>query len=140
MGIWLTSPSTALEWPTLTTQWFPDVKDVKDKNFTVHRLLLGTHTAEGKPNHLQIAEVEIPKTVEPNPQEYDEGELVTLESCHRETGCSSSMFCTLFVCVRSGARLRSAARLREMKQQTLVDETLLLIRVILILHVDCKSC
>lgn len=72
MGIWLTSPSTALEWPTLTTQWFPDVKDVKDKNFTVHRLLLGTHTAEGKPNHLQIAEVEIPKTVEPNPQEYDE--------------------------------------------------------------------
>ncbi|KAM7204200.1 WD40-repeat-containing domain protein [Rhypophila sp. PSN 637] len=64
--------STALEWPTLTTQWFPDVKDVKDKNHTVHRLLLGTHTAEGKPNYLQVAEVEIPKTVEPNPQDYDE--------------------------------------------------------------------
>ncbi|KAK3684755.1 WD40-repeat-containing domain protein [Podospora appendiculata] len=64
--------STALEWPTLTTQWFPDVKDVKDKNYNIHRLLLGTHTAEGKPNYLQIAEVEIPKVVEPNPHDYDE--------------------------------------------------------------------
>ena len=53
----LTLPSTALEWPTLTTQWFPDVKDVKEKNYRVHRLLIGTHTAEGKPNYLQIAEV-----------------------------------------------------------------------------------
>ncbi|KAK3952112.1 WD40-repeat-containing domain protein [Pseudoneurospora amorphoporcata] len=64
--------STALEWPTLTTQWFPDVKNPKDKSHTVHRLLLGTHTAEGKPNHLQIAEVEIPKMVELNPRDYDE--------------------------------------------------------------------
>ncbi|KAJ4306569.1 Histone acetyltransferase type B subunit 2 [Collariella sp. IMI 366227] len=64
--------STALEWPTLTTQWFPDVKDLKDKNYMVHRLLIGTHTAEGKPNYLQIAEVEIPKSVDPNPREYDE--------------------------------------------------------------------
>lgn len=69
--------STALEWPTLTTQWFPDVKDVKDKNKTVHRLLIGTHTSENKPNYLQIAELEIPKPVKPNASEYDEerGEL-----------------------------------------------------------------
>ncbi|KAK1766219.1 WD40-repeat-containing domain protein [Phialemonium atrogriseum] len=64
--------STALEWPTLTTQWFPDVKAPKDKNYLVHRVLIGTHTAEGKPNYLQIAEVEIPKTVQPNPNDYDE--------------------------------------------------------------------
>jgi histone-binding protein RBBP4 len=64
--------STALEWPTLTTQWFPDVKDPKDKNYLVHRLLIGTHTSEGKPNYLQIAEVEIPKAVAPNPHDYDE--------------------------------------------------------------------
>jgi len=69
--------STALEWPTLTTQWFPDVKDLKDKNKTVHRLLIGTHTAEGKPNYVQIAELEIPKTIESHPGDYDEerGEL-----------------------------------------------------------------
>lgn len=38
----------------------------------VHRLLLGTHTAEGKPNYLQIAEIEIPKSVDPNPRDYDD--------------------------------------------------------------------
>ncbi|KAB5531237.1 WD40-repeat-containing domain protein [Coniochaeta sp. 2T2.1] len=64
--------STALEWPTLTTQWFPDVKEPKDKNYSTHRLLIGTHTSEGKPNYLQIAEVEIPKAVTPNPHDYDE--------------------------------------------------------------------
>lgn len=68
----LTASSTALEWPTLTTQWFPDVKEVKDRNCTVHRLLLGTHTAEDKPNYLQIAEVEIPKMPLPRPDGYDE--------------------------------------------------------------------
>lgn len=64
--------STALEWPTLTTQWFPDVKEPRDKNYRVHRLLLGTHTAPGAPNYLQIAEVEIPKSSEPNANDYDE--------------------------------------------------------------------
>ncbi|WYZ38643.1 hypothetical protein EsH8_III_000557 [Colletotrichum jinshuiense] len=64
--------STALEWPTLTTQWFPDVKEPEDKNYRIHRLLLGTHTSEGLPNHVQIAEVKIPKSVTPNPNEYNE--------------------------------------------------------------------
>ncbi|KAK4189660.1 WD40-repeat-containing domain protein [Podospora australis] len=64
--------STALEWPTLTIQWFPDVKDAPDRNFKVHRLLLGTHTAPEKPNYLQIAEVEIPNFTTPNPHDYDE--------------------------------------------------------------------
>ncbi|KXH65481.1 WD domain-containing protein [Colletotrichum salicis] len=64
--------STALEWPTLTTQWFPDVKEPEDKNYRIHRLLLGTHTSEGLPNHVQIAEVKIPKSVAPNPEEYNE--------------------------------------------------------------------
>ena len=40
-------------------------------------MLIGTHTAEGKPNYVQIAELEIPKTVESNPTDFDEerGEL-----------------------------------------------------------------
>ncbi|KAM0279979.1 hypothetical protein ACHAQH_004308 [Verticillium albo-atrum] len=64
--------STALEWPTLTTQWFPDVKEPEGKNYRVHRLLLGTHTSEGMPNHVQIAEVEVPKSIEPNTDDLDE--------------------------------------------------------------------
>ncbi|TDZ33519.1 Histone acetyltransferase type B subunit 2 [Colletotrichum spinosum] len=64
--------STALEWPTLTTQWFPDVKEPEDKNYRIHRLLLGTHTNLGMPNHLQIAEVKIPKSTAPNQADYNE--------------------------------------------------------------------
>jgi histone-binding protein RBBP4 len=68
----LTATSTALEWPTLTTQWFPDVKEPADKNYRIHRLLLGTHTTPGQSNYVQVAEVEIPKSFTPNPEEYDE--------------------------------------------------------------------
>ena len=41
----------ALEWPTLTCQWFPD----SDQN--MQRILIGTHTSEGAQNYLQIAQV-----------------------------------------------------------------------------------
>ncbi|KAI6244593.1 Histone acetyltransferase type B subunit 2 [Erysiphe necator] len=64
--------STALEWPSLTTQWFPDFKEPPGKNYTVHRILIGTHTTHGHDNYLQIANVEIPKNAIPNPQDYDE--------------------------------------------------------------------
>lgn len=63
---------TALTWPTLTVQWFPDVKEPQDKNFRMHRLLLGTHTSDESTNYLQIADVQIPKAVPPNPDNYDE--------------------------------------------------------------------
>lgn len=68
----LMNASTALEWPTLTTQWFPDVTESEGENYRTHRLLLGTHTSEGIPNHLQIAEVKIPKTAIPNAEDLDE--------------------------------------------------------------------
>lgn len=64
--------STALTWPTLTVQWFPDVKEPEGKNYKIHRLLLGTHTSDESPNYLQIADVQIPKVVAPNPDDYDE--------------------------------------------------------------------
>lgn len=38
----------------------------------MHRLLLGTHTSEDVPNHLQIAEVKVPKTAEPSADDLDE--------------------------------------------------------------------
>ncbi|RCI08249.1 hypothetical protein L249_6236 [Ophiocordyceps polyrhachis-furcata BCC 54312] len=63
---------TALTWPTLTVQWFPDVKEPEGKNYRLHRLLLGTHTSDESTNYLQISHVQMPKTVAPNPDEYDE--------------------------------------------------------------------
>eukprot|EP01116_Phalansterium_solitarium_P025328 TRINITY_DN9636_c0_g1_i1.p1 TRINITY_DN9636_c0_g1~~TRINITY_DN9636_c0_g1_i1.p1 ORF type:complete len:419 (-),score=99.89 TRINITY_DN9636_c0_g1_i1:10-1266(-) len=50
----------ALEWPSLTIQWMPDKKNLPEKECSVQRLLLGTHTSEGEQNHLQIAQVHLP--------------------------------------------------------------------------------
>ena len=52
--------SRALEWPTLTTQWLPDVKEVPGKAMRQHRLLLGTHTSGQATDYLQIAQIELP--------------------------------------------------------------------------------
>lgn len=51
----------ALDWPSLTCQWFPDKHTPADKQYTVHRLLLGTHTSGQAQDYLQIATVHIPK-------------------------------------------------------------------------------
>lgn len=64
--------STALTWPTLTVQWFPDVKIPEGKNYSIHRLLLGTHTSDDSTNYLQIADVQIPRFNVPNADDYDE--------------------------------------------------------------------
>ncbi|TID23146.1 WD40 repeat-like protein [Venturia nashicola] len=48
----------ALKWPTLTAQWFPDVKELDGKQ--EHRLLIGTNTSGQEQNTLQIAKVQIP--------------------------------------------------------------------------------
>ncbi|OQU94801.1 WD domain-containing protein [Cladophialophora immunda] len=64
--------STALDWPTLTTQWFPDVTAVPDTNYSKHRLLIGTHTAEGQPNYLQVASVQLPDHKEADVEDYNE--------------------------------------------------------------------
>uniref|UniRef100_A0A8P4KM68 Histone-binding protein RBBP4-like N-terminal domain-containing protein n=1 Tax=Dicentrarchus labrax TaxID=13489 RepID=A0A8P4KM68_DICLA len=49
----------ALEWPSLTVQWLPDVTRPEGKDYTVHRLVLGTHTSDEQ-NHLVIASVQVP--------------------------------------------------------------------------------
>nr|CAD7433113.1 unnamed protein product [Timema monikensis] len=48
----------ALEWPSLTAQWLPDVTR-QGKDYSVHRLILGTHTSDEQ-NHLLIASVQLP--------------------------------------------------------------------------------
>ncbi|KAI8889010.1 WD40 repeat-like protein [Backusella circina FSU 941] len=63
----------ALEWPSLTCQWFPDVEDCPDnKNFKMQRLLLGTHTNDDEPNYLQIASVKLPKELAKDEEEEEE--------------------------------------------------------------------
>ncbi|KAF8442605.1 WD40-repeat-containing domain protein [Terfezia claveryi] len=65
--------SSALEWPTLTTEWFPDKTAVPGKNYSTHRLLIGTHTSGSDTNYLQIAHVQLPNPVKDNdPRRYDE--------------------------------------------------------------------
>ncbi|KAJ7103166.1 WD40 repeat-like protein [Mycena belliarum] len=51
----------ALDWPSLTCQWFPDKESSPNKPYTTHRLLLGTHTSGQAQDYLQIASVQIPK-------------------------------------------------------------------------------
>jgi histone-binding protein RBBP4 len=64
--------STALSWPTLTTQWFPDVKEPEGANYREHRLLIGTHTDGSVNNFVQIAHLQVPKSPTVDPAEYDD--------------------------------------------------------------------
>ncbi|XP_055354842.1 histone-binding protein RBBP4-like [Paramacrobiotus metropolitanus] len=51
--------SHALEWPSLTAQWLPDMQKHDDKDYISHRVILGTHTSDEQ-NHLVIAAVKLP--------------------------------------------------------------------------------
>ncbi|KAL3105925.1 hypothetical protein niasHT_024982 [Heterodera trifolii] len=51
----------ALEWPSLTVQWLPDVQRQEGADYTIHRLILGTHTSDEQvKNHLVIAKLLLP--------------------------------------------------------------------------------
>lgn len=44
-----------------------------DKDYTIHRMLIGTHTSDNDNNYLQIATVNLPKSnQELNIEKYDE--------------------------------------------------------------------
>jgi histone-binding protein RBBP4 len=80
----------ALDWPSLTCQWFPDKESYvshllaahlrlysrskhrpPNKPYTTHRLLLGTHTSGQAQDYLQIATVQIPKRSGPTADKLD---------------------------------------------------------------------
>ncbi|KAJ7204412.1 WD40 repeat-like protein [Mycena pura] len=61
----------ALDWPSLTCQWFPDTESSPNKPYTTHRLLLGTHTSGQAQDYLQIASVQIPKRAGPGAEKLD---------------------------------------------------------------------
>ncbi|KAI9513126.1 WD40-repeat-containing domain protein [Russula earlei] len=61
----------ALDWPSLTCQWFPDKESPPNKPYTMHRLLLGTHTSGQAADYLQIATVQIPSRSGPGADVLD---------------------------------------------------------------------
>jgi len=65
--------SRALEWPSLTTQWLPDVRSLPGSNMSEHRMIIGTHTSEeaNAANYLQIAHINFPNAPPANPADYD---------------------------------------------------------------------
>ena len=68
----------ALEWPSLTVQWTPEVNSLEGSDHNLHRLVLGTHTSDAEQNYLMIAEVRLPKEETEFPaHKYDDskGEL-----------------------------------------------------------------
>mmetsp|Transcript_7591 Transcript_7591/g.19319 ORF Transcript_7591/g.19319 Transcript_7591/m.19319 type:complete len:424 (-) Transcript_7591:119-1390(-) len=63
----------ALEWPSLTVQWLPDRVEPPGKDYSVQKLILGTHTSENEQNYLMIAEVQLPlEDIEIDARQYDE--------------------------------------------------------------------
>jgi histone-binding protein RBBP4 len=53
-----------LEWPPLTVHWAPipaPLPHASDPSLAVHRLVLGTHTAEGSPSFLMVADCSPPQ-------------------------------------------------------------------------------
>ncbi|KAL1935099.1 hypothetical protein VTP01DRAFT_4239 [Rhizomucor pusillus] len=71
--------SHAMEWPSLTCQWFPDVQRFPDEKYKIQRLLLGTHTNDEDRNYVQIATIRLPDdqsqdiTNEDNAMDTDDG-------------------------------------------------------------------
>lgn len=50
----------ALEWPSLTVEWLPDREEPPEKDYSVQKLILGTHTCEDEQNYLMIAQLQLP--------------------------------------------------------------------------------
>ena len=63
----------ALEWPSLTVQWFPESKPEKDRDLVGHKVVLGTHTSGTETNYLMVADVLLPKPeTQVDAKKYDE--------------------------------------------------------------------
>ncbi|KAG9296065.1 hypothetical protein G9A89_011917 [Geosiphon pyriformis] len=68
----------ALEWPSLTCQWFQDLEKPEGKDYMVQRLLIGTHTSGDDQNYLEIAHVQLPRDdpiIDPRKYDEDKGEI-----------------------------------------------------------------
>ncbi|DAZ93012.1 TPA: hypothetical protein N0F65_011305 [Lagenidium giganteum] len=63
----------ALEWPSLSVQWLPNSHTNAGEDFSLHKLLLGTHTSGAEQNYLMVAEVRLPlEDTEIDARKYDD--------------------------------------------------------------------
>ncbi|CAI9786229.1 unnamed protein product [Fraxinus pennsylvanica] len=63
----------ALEWPSLTVEWLPDREEPPGKEYSVQKMILGTHTSENEPNYLMLAQVQLPlEDAENDARHYDD--------------------------------------------------------------------
>lgn len=63
----------ALEWPSLTVEWLPDRDEPPGKDYSVQKMILGTHTSENEPNYLMLAQVQLPlEDAENDARHYDD--------------------------------------------------------------------
>ncbi|KAG0498960.1 hypothetical protein HPP92_003651 [Vanilla planifolia] len=63
----------ALEWPSLTVQWLPDRDEPPGKDYSVQKMILGTHTSDNEPNYLMLAQVQLPlEDSENEARQYDD--------------------------------------------------------------------
>ncbi|GAA0173884.1 hypothetical protein LIER_27394 [Lithospermum erythrorhizon] len=72
------SISHALEWPSLTVDWLPDREELSDKNYSVQRMVLGTHISDDtdddddQEHHLIIAQIKLPIENDQNDDRADD--------------------------------------------------------------------
>lgn len=52
--------SHCLIWPSLTVEWFPNKDVPQNSDFSLQKLLIGTHTSNDEQNYLQIMKVKLP--------------------------------------------------------------------------------
>ncbi|XP_020271293.1 WD-40 repeat-containing protein MSI1-like isoform X2 [Asparagus officinalis] len=61
----------AMEGPSLTVQWLPELEEIAGKDYSVQNIIVGTNTDDGNPDYLTIARVLLPI----DGAGYDRGEV-----------------------------------------------------------------
>ncbi|KAL0735067.1 hypothetical protein Bca4012_011277 [Brassica carinata] len=63
----------ALEWPSLTVEWLPERDEPSGKDYSVQKMILGTHTSDNEANYLMIAQAQLPlNDTESEARQYDD--------------------------------------------------------------------
>lgn len=68
----------ALEWPSLTVEWLPDRQEQPGQDYSLQKLILGTHTSQDEPNYLLVAHLQLPlQDSENDARQYDDDRSAT---------------------------------------------------------------
>lgn len=62
----------ALVWPSLTIEWLPVHEIPQDADYSVEKLIIGTHASPTEQNSLMIAQVKLPLASAETKREYDD--------------------------------------------------------------------